>query len=616
MTLLSPLALLWLGSIPALLWIWRLASTHRQVRVPSLIPFERLLKRLPRRRTRLVVNTLFWLQLAALIGLTLALAQPILFQRRAKTILAVLDTSASMGAHARGPSAFEHAKQALLTEIARKAPTDQWFIMTTSPVAPLTLQPTGDTVALTRAVQALRVNHLGGNLSTTVRIGLALLATDPDETVVMTDEARPSDLSGEAVRWVRVGEPLANVAIVGLDAQGPLCHPSDARVIATIQNFSNETSTVMVAATQGGQRLAEARAEFAPRARESVSLVMPEGTEGWVEIALAVQGDGLGVDDRAWLDLCRPATPPIVVRSQSPAFKQTISTWLGACLALTWTVDGPRDSDPPLVITDREEDARSSAAAAMVFLRPTSVQPVVSHWVVSSGHPVGSYLAPVGAVAATLNLSAGPVSSGVPVVSALVNGRKVPVVVADERDGRRIVSMLLEPTGNHDSLPILLAFFNSLRWLTGSSERKTTGEPVTLSGFRPGTVRVHRPDGFGETVEAHGGTFRYDATTVAGRYRFSQGSSEMTVAVNFFNPIESNLVGRISTWRAPPNASMTAGIPSPRIAFYDRRGGQAARPLSNLLVLLILGVLLIEWWLYRTKGQATVHHPEITATPR
>ena len=592
MTFLSPLGLLWLFSIPVLVWLWRMSATRRQIQVPSLIPFERLLKRPPRRRTRLVVNVLFWLQLAALIGLALALARPVIVRRRARTVLAVLDTSASMSAGRRGSSAFERARQALLAAVAGKSPAEQWFLMTTSPVAPLTPQPTSDGVALARALHEVRASHLGGNLSTTARIGRALLTADPDETFVATDEPRPKEFSGNGVRWVTVGAPMANVAIVGLDAQGPLCAPADARVIATVQNFDDAPSSVSMAATQAGRRIAGANAELSPHARQSLSLGIPEGTEGWVEIALTAENDGLEADNRAWIDLRRNATLPVVIRSQSPAFTRTVSAWLAACPALTWTLNNsppgkPWDEGQALLITDHEDDTLSSAAAAMVFVPPSAPRPVLSHWVVSADHPIGSYLAPVEVVAASLNLTAETAAPGLPVVSGLVHGRKFPIVVADEREGHRVVSILLDPSGSDRSTPVLLAFFNSLRWLMGGSESQATGEPLTVSGLKPGPVRVRRPDGFAEILSADGGTFRYDATILAGPYRFSQGSSEVTAAVNFFNPLESNLADRASTWGVAPLPPASPGS-----------SRQAAHPLSNVVMGMILVAMMIEWWRY------------------
>ncbi len=59
MTLLFPLGLFGLVSVPVLVWLWRHAASTHQTNIPSLVPFANLLRRPPRRRTRLVTNLLF-----------------------------------------------------------------------------------------------------------------------------------------------------------------------------------------------------------------------------------------------------------------------------------------------------------------------------------------------------------------------------------------------------------------------------------------------------------------------------------------------------------------------------------------------------------------------------
>ncbi|OGX40177.1 MAG: hypothetical protein A3C53_07530 [Omnitrophica WOR_2 bacterium RIFCSPHIGHO2_02_FULL_68_15] len=586
MSFLSPWSLLWLASIPVLVWLWRLVSVRRRVVVPSLVPFEHLVARTPKRRGRLAVNALFWLQLGALAGLAAALAQPILFRPSAKLTLVILDTSASMTAN----DAFDRARRALLAHLAGKPPTAQVFVVATAPVLPLLPQPTSDALVLTRALEALRPSDLGGNLSTAERIGRALLAAVPDETLIVTDEPRPDPPPSGAVRWVSVGSPRPNVALVGLDAQGPLCRASDARVIATVQNFSGEAMPVAVRAIQGGRRLAEATVQLSPRERRSVSLAIPEGTEGQIELALDAPRDALALDNRAWLDVGRRAALPVVVRARAPEIRSTLAGWLGACQALNWTTDETRAAHPALVITDRADQVTPADAAALVFFPPADRLPVMSHWVVSPDHPVGAYLPSVVAVSATLNLAEVEPGTGVPVVWALVAGREFPVILANEREGRRMVDIRLDPSGSMSSTPLLLAFFNSLRWLMGYRDAQTPGEPLTASGFAPGPVRVHRPDGSTDTVESSGGTVRYEETTLSGRYRFVQGSREQSAAVNFFDPLESNLSERISTWRPLPDAVPMDHPPRP-----------AAHPLASSLTILLLVLLLLEWWWYSTK---------------
>lgn len=618
MTLLAPLGLLGLLSIPVLLWLWRLASTQRRLSVPSLIPFEHLLRRPVRRRTQLVVNLLFWLQLATLLGLTLALAQPVLLRKRVTTTLVLFDTSASMGAHRRGRSRFEQAKQALLSRVARSSAAEQLFVVTTAPLAPILPQPTSDTTALTHALQTLQATHLGGNLGAAMHLGRALLSTEPDETVVVTDEVAPEETSEprsnklergeEPVRWIRVGEPSPNVAIVGIDAQQALCVPTGAHGLVTVQNFSDKPTAVTVTALQRGRPLDRARAELAPRARSTLPLALPQDARGELEIALEAPDDSLEVDNHAWMEIRPTASLPIVVRAQNPMWTTALSTWLAACPTLPWSVDAPSAGSPYLLITDQEGDLPppeagpppadlvESAAVAVLFVRtPTSPEPTVGSWVVSSTHPIGSYLSPVELVAARLDPSGNLGMSGVPVVSGLIKGRKVPLVVADEVEGRRVVWMLFAPAEGQASPPVVMTFFNSLRWLMGEGGTTTVGEPLVLGGLSPGTVRVHRPDGSIDDVQMSGGLLRYEATTVAGTYRVRQGSVEVAAHVNAFNPLESNLLDPPSTWIEVQRAD----IPERRT--MPDQSTRPRYPLAPLVMMLLLLLLLAEWRLYRAK---------------
>ena len=600
MTFLAPAALLWLITVPVFLWLWRLAASHRQTAIPSLIPFERLLQRPPKRRTSLVTNMLFWLQLFALLGLILALAQPVLTQPRARVVLAVLDTSASMGATGHGAPPFEQARRALLKRIAKKSPTEQLLIMTTSPVAALTAQPTSDAIALARAVDAVQVQALGGNLSATARIGRALLGSAPDETLLFTDEPRPTEPLGPGVRMVSVGALIPNVGIVGVEAHGSLCTPTDSRIIVTVQNFSNNEAAATLSATHGSQRFTEVRATLAAHARSAFAVALPEGTEGMIDLALTAAPDGLAVDNHAWVDLHRRASVPVMLNVQTPTIRQAITSWLNACQALTWSEATPPGSH--VMITDREALLASTHVPTLVFLPPVPPVVVRGYWTAETDHVIGAYLNPLEVVAAPLNTAPGAATTGLPVVSGFVNGRKVPIVVADEREGRRVVSMLLDPSDSDESTPVLLVFLNSLRWLMGDTAHAVTGEPIIVNGLPAGAIQVRTPHGSIETVEAEGTALRYDHATSAGLYRFSRGTTAATVAVNFLNPLESNLLERTTTWQ-PMETSVAPGSTG-RTAFH---------PLANMLLIFILVVLLIEWWRYSLKGTWPSRRPEFSS---
>jgi hypothetical protein len=670
MSFLSPWSLLWLGSLPVLAWLWRLSATRRRVPVSSLAPFEHLLSRPSRRRRRLVVNGLFWLQAAALLALALALAHPTLFLRPAQTILVILDTSASMAAAQDGSAAFAEATAALLERIARKAPGDELFIVTTAPLAPLLDAPSSDPVLLDRVVAHATVAHVRGELGAAARVGRALLGRDPDTTVVITDEPPPAERPAGQVEWVKVGRPLDNVAFVGMASHGSLCAPSQAYAVATVQNFADRAVAVSVNATPSRpvRRLMPgvsdeppaARLDLQPRSRQTVSvrwsseavaasahdpsraasasLILPEASAGWMRLGLEVDGaDGLALDNHAWLPPPHLARVPLVLRVRSAALRQTLASWLDACESLTWrmaddaaetSTDTAVTKEPALVIADHPDAVPDGALGALIFARSsasatdaTDAQPLGpssrSYWWAAAGHPVTTYLNPLNVVSvamATPSPGAAPlwlaparhlprhpgespsaeVTAGAPVMTALLHGHRYPMVVAEERAGARVVTLFFDPSGNPQATPVALTFYNSLRWLMEQAPAAgTTDQILQLGGFRPGPVRVERPDGTTETATAQDRLVRY-APTQAGRYRFEQGAVAMEAAVNFLDPLESDLRHPVSTWQAAvPSAPDVGEAP---VSGTPRRAGRAARSAAPLLIGLALFLLLMEWW--------------------
>ena len=603
MTFLSPVGLLWLAAVPVLVWFWRLASTRHQTRISSLVPFEHLLRRPPRRRRRLFVNVLFWCQLAALCLLALALMQPVLRQPRARTILVVMDTSASLGAQLRGPSAFERAKRLLRSRIGKKRTSDQVFIVTTAPVAPVINEPTSDAVRLRQAVETITVSHLAGNLGTAAQIGRALLGGPADQTLIITDEPPPQGVAAKDVEWLTVNQPMPNVAIVGLEAQGPLCSEAPARVAVTLQNFSNDPSRLRLTAARDGQVVGDAEVSLEARERRSVALALTEATDGWVALTLQVPRDALAVDNHAHVMVRRAATLPVAVVSEDPGLRSVLGQWLNACEGLVWTEGQSAPAATPLIVVT-DQPARLSASpagqetafipqvvGALEFLTPKpSAQARLAHWMVAGDHPIGSYLPAVEPVSASLSESLQAVAVGEPVVWGLVRGRKVPVVLAGETEGRRTVSFFVDPTASPASTPLLVLFYNSLRWLMGQADVVRTGHPLLISSVDAGPLAVRRPDGTVQRFLHDGGTFRYDDTTEAGTYYISSGGRDIVRAVNFLDPLESNLMERASTWRpAPGGAAVPAASPT------------ASLPLAHLVVLLVLMLLAVEWRLYGAR---------------
>jgi hypothetical protein len=294
------------------------------------------------------------------------------------------------------------------------------------------------------------------------------------------------------------------------------------------------------------------------------------------------------------------ATLPIVIDSSRPAFTQAMSTWLSACPSLTWSAQAPDVHSPHLLITDREFSPEHTSVSLMTFLPPQTPRPVLNRWAVSTDHPLGSYLAPLETVAAAVNLSDPGSVSGTSVVDALIDGRRIPVVIASEHEGHRHVTIRLDPVLDVPSTPVVLTFLNSLRWLMESAKTLTTGEPLTVHGFAPGAATIRHPDGSTHSVDTQTGIVHDEHTDRAGTYQVIQSDQQQTVAVNFLDPLESNLLEPASTWATPPASSTTA-----------QASTRTRLPLGRLMIGLLLILLLIEWWLYSAKRSA----PPISQRP-
>ncbi|MBI4343457.1 MAG: VWA domain-containing protein [Candidatus Omnitrophica bacterium] len=604
MNLLSPWGLAWLATVPALVWLWRLAATSHQLKVSSLIPFEHLLRRPPVRRSRLLVNRLFWLQLAALLLAALALAQPVRWAARSRTTLVIVDTSASMGAGPGLAGAFERARRLLRARLARKSRQEAWFLVSTAPIATLTPHPTADAAELRRALDAVSPSDLPGNLATAVHVGQALLKTPADRILVVTDEPMPPRLA-DGFEVLSVGQPLANAAVVGLDAQGSLCGQDTVRLLATAQNFSATAQQARLSATQDGRALSQTPLSLAAHAREQVPVALPADAQGWVEVALAAPQDALAVDNRLHAFLRPSASLPVAVLSDEPAFQQAIGRWLSACEGLSWAAELPPAPDQPyLLVTDREEVPARRPVGIVRFQRRAAASPSALAWMVETGHPIAAYLPPLETVAASLGSLGDAAGFGEPVIWGVQEGRRVPLLLAGEQDGQRVVTMAVDPAGSADAVPLVVTFFNSLRWLMGSAEMGRVGEPLAVASLPPGQVSVQRPDGQVERLAHEGGIFRYAATTRAGRYRIAQGGVTVTRAANFLDPVESNLLERASTWR-PDLAAASAASAAARVP----------QPLMDLLLYLVLALLLCEWWLYNRRARSTVTQFRVQGSP-
>ena len=609
MTLLFPIGLLGLLSIPALVWLWRLQASRRQVRVPSLAPFEQLLQRPPSRRRRLHVNWLFWLQLAALLLAVLALADPTMPSPHSSTTLVLLDTSASMqAALPHSPSPMRRALEALSRRVGRAGPEERLFVVTTAPIRALSAAPITDPAELAPQLARLDRVDLGGTLAAALHVARALLGFLPDRTVVLSDEPKPLQLAGD-VEWEAFGAPAPNVAIVGVETSRSLCRTPEGQVVVTVQNFASASQELTVRLAHDGAQVTETIQRVEPFERASLTLPVDLVLEGWVTVEIEAPENALAVDDRAWARLPGRASSdarhslagedkagsvgrarlPVRVVSQDPVFAQAVGRWLEACPGVAQDAEAAGHEEA-LVITDQPEPEPDGASRSSVFHRgvATDHRVVLVHWLPEASHPIGRYLEPLERAATAVTDDAVNGQWGDPVLWGVVHGERLPLVTVRESgaQARRSVHIFVDPVATPSSAPLLVTVLNRLSWLAGSRDALIPGEPLTAGSFSDGPVRVQRPDGRSDVIEARNGQLRYDETDRAGLYHLTQGGRASDEAVNFIDPIESDTMHRASTWTDErEQLSAQPAVP-------------ARRALAARLLWVVLALWLAEWFLY------------------
>jgi hypothetical protein len=144
----------------------------------------------------------------------------------------------------------------------------------------------------------------------------------------------------------------------------------------------------------------------------------------------------------------------------------------------------------------------------------------------------------------------------------------------------------------------ILFWYNALAYLGAQAGDQTpanlsTGEPIVIDGLDPETkATIRGPDGTTtERSTGGGGTIRWPQTDRAGVYTVEIASKDnRAFAVNLLDEEESRI--------APAEAMTLAGQ---TVAPPDAAVGRANTALWPWIVLVVLGLVCGEWWIYNSK---------------
>lgn len=517
--------------------LYLLKLRRRVVTVPFSLLWQRILRDKEATtlfsRLKRVLSLLLQLVLLALLVLALGNPRPAESLLRGRTMVVLVDASASMQATDVRPTRLAVAKDEVKKIIEGLGTADQMLVAqmdaTVTPLGPMT----ADTAALEREVDALRSTDARADFPRALRFATDVLrgSSDPEIVVVSDGALGPAADSSGAVHlgdaklsYVPIGKEGRNVGITEFSVRRYPLDKSRYEVMLEITNAGPGVEDVELQLLGDGALVDLTKLRLQPGERLPRFYPQLSGASRTLEARISrVDGtrDDLAVDDRAFALLPEHHRAKVLVVTEG-------NTYLEAALLL----------DEYLDVTDVSPSAYASAAEkggwdAMIFDRFTPPAPPATNALyldptgpgspvnvarelkspgfdrIDRKHPVVRFLA-----LDDVNVSAGHAlvpESGDKVLGASDGGAS-PILVAGTRGAHRFVAMGFDVRDS--DLPLRPAWplfvVNTINWFADEDSQYIssyrTGD-VWRVPVSPGTDRalLKLPDGTVQSTAVHEG---------------------------------------------------------------------------------------------------------------
>ena len=535
-------------AIGFLVYIFRVRGTAHQAVVSSLL-FLRELPRRPIGRKTFVPPLQFWLELAILTLLLLAVSG-LYLARSGKHIAIVIDSSLSMGAlYGAGGTRLDQAKRIASLDVERAPSSTNYTVFASSKeLDPLSQSRDPSSDALL-AIQGVRQSHRADAL----QHHLASLMTDPqyDAVWIYTDQAfanyqpsprlvinqLPIDPSTSTNAWIQ------NVQVVR-DANGEVL-----KVTLGYGGTSAKDALVegecYTEAGSASAKIAAKTVRLTPHEGTTTTLTPPRTTWSYCRVHAKLQDsslfDGLPLDNEGWVTRTSSESSVRLVSSLSPE-------QLGLNKIKTVAIaSDPQEGDSLPTIYHRSVPAKAPSTATLVVLPPPGFLPwggevqsqapkarEVTRW--DTSHPLLHYINPSLVTFPEVRILECP-----PAATPILFSTAGPIACAGEDKGARylITGFELFPFDGAKNPTISIFTLNAFKWLFQNSEAATTGELPT---------RITLPESVTEAGYLHPENLKLNVEggsiepPVPGIIQLEEeDGDERYLALNSFEEKESNL---------------------------------------------------------------------------
>ena len=341
----TPLALLGLLFVPAVVAMYLLKLRREETPVPSTLLWHRLVADVEANAPwqRLRRSLLFLLQLLLVIVLVLLAARPFLERPAglARDIVLVVDTSASMGATDLQPDRLAAAKAAAIDALKDLPTGGKVSVIEAGRTARIVSSGSTDLGRIRLAIDSIRGTSAPGDLGDALALASELAAQSGDaQVLIATDAALASvpKVSVDApVRVLRVGSDAGthNQAIVALAVRTA---PSAVTrsVFVSIANLDTQYADRRLELWGDGQLLESRDVDVDAQQRADVIIDDVPESVSVVEVRLVnqeqpeedVAPDELAADDRAWAIVPPDRARNVLLVGEGDPFLETALSYL------------------------------------------------------------------------------------------------------------------------------------------------------------------------------------------------------------------------------------------------------------------------------------------------
>jgi len=529
----TPLALLGLVSLPALVAIYYLHTRSRLQPVSSLLLWTdaRLIPDGGRRVERLRLPLVFWLELLVLALLVLAAAGLHLpATAGSRPLIVVLDDSYSMQAGA-SDSTRKRAKDALLDDLRRNPRRSVQFVLASDRP-----QVLGDTFSATsemeRVLEGWTCQSNTARLDTTVALALEL-GGESASVLVLTDHAPDPPPAAGRVRWWSFGSATPNWAFVNASRTPG---PRGDRLLLEVANLAadSRSTSVRLEADQPSRELSRSDLHLAAGETRRLILEVPEGVGA---IRALLDDDELNLDNAVSLLPVGRKTVTYEMRLGDKELRSAFERALKASGIATIA-----EGRGQLVFLDGGLEPPDGEEAWIVrVLRETEAEAFTGPFVIDHAHPLTNGLSLTGVVW-------GGGKSPLPGAPVVMAGNVTLLTDSESVGGRHELRLRLRPDlSTLTQLPAWPALvWNLVHWRAAFQpglERanvRVGEEAVWMLASSKASIDVMRPGGEVSTVPVHSrrATIRADRSGV---YFLRAGNENAAFAANVLNRDESDL---------------------------------------------------------------------------